>query len=325
MSQDFVSQLDALLAAANGQEDDAVAVADSEQEALELRLSAQEKDFERGVSLEPEPPSSEPPPASDPAPVLSVQDPAPVVKETSAEKAHRLELNKPILGAISTEKMVHGNMVLNGICTQCVRCKLKLTDAVSVERGMGPECSSKGYAEEPTDPDEMGAMIELSGYPALVDFLTEHYKPLGVRGLMNGLVRIAALNRKSPVHTACANAIECLGYKKLAAALRDSLAMMWIKDSERHPGHYHVRVRTREWTREWSQDCYRNIPHCFYDKAERGLIVAKRPETKAALWKQMMLHYSGECAKTANGTVRIPTIEEWEAQQAAKRAQRAVA
>ncbi len=327
MSQDFVSQLDALLAAANDpqpRDNGAVAMADGEQEARELELSAQEKDFERGAAPASEPPSSEPPPASDPAPALSVQDP--VVKETAAEKARRLELNKPILGAISTEKMVHGNMILNGICTQCVRCKLKLTDAVSVERGMGPECSSKGYAEEPTDPDEMGAMIELSGYPALVEFLTEHYKPLGVRGLMNGLVRIAALNRKSPVHTACANAIEALGYKNLAAALRDSLAMMWIRDSERHPGHYHVRVRSREWTREWSQDCYRNIPHCFYDKAEKGLIVAKRPETKAALWKQMMLHYPGECAKTANGTVRIPTLEEWEAQRAARReAQRAAA
>jgi hypothetical protein len=239
--------------------------------------------------------------------------------ETPERKARRLELNRPLVGAISTDKMVHGNMVLNGICTECVRCKLTLTDAVSVERGMGPECSSKGYAEDPTDPDEVGAMIELSEYPALVEFLTSHYKPLGVRGLMNGLVRIAALNRKSPVHAACANAIEALGYRRLAATLRDSLAIMRIKDSEGHPGHYHVRVRGKEWTRAWSQDCYRNIPHSFFDKAEKGLIVAKRPETRRALWNMMIRHYSGECVKTENGTVRIPTLEEWENQQTAKR------
>lgn len=321
----FLAQLDAMIAGANDPQTEeaaeeqevvaemAQAVADADAEKADVL----EKDFDRGIVPSSEPPPSDPIPPTDPVPVATTPT------ETPEQKARRLELNKPIIGAISTEKMVHGNMILNGICTECVRCKLKLTDAVSVERGMGPECSSKGYAEDPTNPDEMGAMIELSEYPALVEFLTQHYKPLGIRGMMNGLVRIAALNRKSPVHAACANAIEALGYKNLAATLRDSLAIMWIKDSERHPGHYHVRVRGKEWTREWSQDCYRNIPHAFFDKAEKGLIVAKRPETKRALWKQMMHHYGGLCAKTDKGTVRIPTEEEWEALQEKRRQERA--
>lgn len=320
----FLAQLDALIAKVNDPQAEEAAeeqevVAETAQAAVEAEEEtalALEKDFERGASPPSEPPASEPIPPTDPVPVATTPT------ETPEEKARRLELSKPILGAISTEKMVHGNMILNGICTECVRCKLKLTDAVSVERGMGPECSSKGYAEDPANPDEMGAMIELSEYPALVEFLTQHYKPLGIRGLMNGLVRIAALNRKTPVHAACANAIEALGYKNLAGALRDSLAIMWIKDSEGHPGHYHVRVRGKEWTREWTQDCYRNIPHAFFDKAEKGLIVAKRPETKRALWQQMIRHYAGYCAKTDKGTVRIPTKEEWEAQQQKRRQER---
>ena len=307
MSDSFTAQLDLLIAQAaqhNGSEEAIVAdmAADAAQEGLADQADTLERMFERQS------------PAPEPLAAAEVVE----LAETPAQKARRLELSKPIVGAISTEKMVHGQMILNGICSQCVRCKLKLTDAVSVERGIGPECSSKGYAEDPMDPDEMGAMIELAEYPALVDFLTQHYKPLGVRGLMNGLVRIAALNRKSPIHGACATAIELLGYKNLAAALRDALIIMKIKKSETRPGHLHVKVRRREWTREWSQDCYSSIPHCYYDRVEKGLIVADRPEAKTALWRCMMRHYAGECAATITGTVRIPTAEEWAEQKARK-------
>jgi hypothetical protein len=252
---------------------------------------------------------------------LAIQDETvELVNANPAIRRQRLELDRPIVGAISTEKMTHGDMVLNGICTKCVRCCFKLTDAVSIERGMGPECSSKGYAEDPTNPDEMGAMIELSQYPVLVEFLTQHYKPLGVRGLMNGLVRVAALNRKSPVHTACANAIEALGYIKLAAALRDALIIMKVTKSARHPGHLKVWVRSVDYTREWSQACYKHIDGVFYDRVERGLIVPDAKPAKAALWRCMMRHYAGECAATPTGTVRIPTEEEWIAKRSRKSA-----
>lgn len=337
MSNSFLAQLDALIHGAQAEPaseppasadlaeiaaaEDAARAAEEAREEQALQL---EKDFDREERAaiqaesapvsEPEPaPEPEPEPEPEPAPAA-----APAPAETPEQKARRLELSKPIVGVISTEKMVHGTMVLNGICTQCVRCRLKLTDAVSIERGLGPECSSKGYAEDPTNPDEMGAMIELAEFPALVEFLTEHYKPLGVRGLMNGLVRIAALNRKSPVHGACANAIEMLGYQKLAAALRDALVMMKVTRSEQHAGHLKVWVRSAEYTREWSRDCYANIPHCFYDRVERGLIVPDRKECKSALWRCMMRHYAGECAATPTGTVRIPTEDEWKARHTKK-------
>lgn len=303
LQESFASKLDALIAKANGQVPTKEGMAANTYEEEE-REAIKEADEAEPELVEPEL-------------AESVEE---RTKETKEQRDRRLELQRPLVGAISTQKMVHGNMVLNDICVECARCKLKLTDAISVERGMGPECSSKGYAEESKDPDEIQAMIELSEYPVLVDFLTQHYMPHGVRGLMNGLVRIAALNRKTPAHAACANAIEALGYRRLAATLRDSLAIMWIRDSIRHPGHYHVRVRGREWTRSWSNDCYKNIPHCFYDKIEKGLIVSKHPAAKRALWNQMIRHYGGLCVKTENGTARIPTEEEREASRLKKMA-----
>jgi len=308
MSNDFLAQLDALIAAGAADPNGSVPFPhDGSEEAIEADAAADAETQAEAQAQLPLP--------SDPDPASATSAPA----ETPAQKLRRLELSKAVVGAVSTEKMVHGSMILNGICSECVRCRLKLTDAVSIERGMGPECSSKGYAEDPTNPDEMGAMIELAEYPVLVDFLTQHYKPLGVRGLMNGLVRIAALNRKSPVHMACTNAIEMLGYKNLAAALRDALVILKITKSKAHAGHLHVRVLGRAYTREWSQDCYRNIPHVFYDRVEKGLIVADRKEIKAALYQCMMRHYAHECALTPTGTIRIPSVEEHEAKREAKR------
>lgn len=319
MSNDFLSQLDALIAAGSQTEpaSEPPAPHDGSEEAIEADFAADraealsEGQEEQALALEKNFDREERAAIQAEAVVLAPVESGPV--ETPEQKLRRLELSKPIIGVISTEKMVHGEMILNGVCSQCVRCRLKLTDAVSIERGMGPECSSKGYAEDPKDPDEMGAMIELAQYPALVDFLTQHYKPLGVRGLMNGLVRIAALNRKSPVHGACANAIEMLGYQKLAGALRDALVIMKVTKSAQHPGHLKVWVRGKEYTREWSQDCYRSIPNCFYDRVERGLIVPESKPAKSALWRCMMRHYAGDCAATPTGTVRIPSEEEWDA------------
>jgi hypothetical protein len=73
-----------------------------------------------------------------------------------------------------------------------------------------------------------------------------------------------------------------------------------------------VRVLRRVWTYGWSDDCKRHIPNCYYDKEEKGLIVSSHLEAKRALWSCLMRHYSGECAKTPKGTIRIPTVEEWE-------------
>jgi hypothetical protein len=273
-----------------------------------------------GAAAEPEPkpvaaaPASEPPASEPPALAAPVADDS---TETPAQKLRRLELSKPIVGAISTEKMVHGSMILNGICSNCVCCGMPLTDAVSVQRATGPSCSSKGYAEDPTNPDEMGAMIELAEYPALVDFLTQHYKPLGVRGLMNGLVRIACLNRKTPVHTACCNAVDMLGYDKLASMLRNGLVIGQIKDSKNHPGSHHVWIKRANWTREFGSACGR-IPHAFFSRPEKGWIVPKHPASKTALWLALIEHFSHEAIKTDNGPVKIPTMEEYQAKRAQK-------
>ncbi len=192
-------------------------------------------------------------------------------------------------------------LVFQGVCSHCAHCGQPLTDSVSIERGLGPVCSKKGYLEDPTDPDEMQAMIDLAEYPDLVQYLTDHYKPKGVRGLMNGLVKICSLNRRSPVHQACCDAVESLGYRRLASLLRESIAIIEVKDSAEHPGCFHVWVKKSEWNWSWT-NALRAVPGAHFSKHLKGTIVPKGQ--KAALWELMLKFYEGFCAKvpTKDGT-----------------------
>jgi len=192
-------------------------------------------------------------------------------------------------------------LLFQGVCTHCAHCGQPLSDSVSIERGIGPVCSKKGYHEDPTDPDEMQAMIDLAEYPDLVDFLTREYRPKGVRGLMNGLVKICSLNRRSPVHQACCDAVESLGYRHLASLLRESIAIIEVKDSKEHPGCYHVWVKKSEWNWSWT-NALRAVPGAHFSRVLKGTIVPHGQ--KAALWELMLRFYEGFCAKvpTKDGT-----------------------
>jgi hypothetical protein len=209
-----------------------------------------------------------------------------------------------IVGGLSTKKRHHLHLVFEGVCSHCAHCGQPLSDAVSIERGMGPVCSKKGYKEDPTDPDELQAMIDLAEYPDLVDFLTENYKPLGVRGLMNGLVRICSLNRKHDAFGACCEAIESLGYAKLASVLRESIAVVLLSEPDKHPGCYVVWVKRRDFTRYWGYDVKR-IQGARQERGTRGIIVPKNDVSRRKLWEAMRRHYLGLVVKTPKGAFKI--------------------
>lgn len=160
----------------------------------------------------------------------------------------------PDLTGLTTVKIPHRDMILDGVCDACACCGQPLTDSVSVQRGMGPRCSRKGYAEEPKDPDEMAAFICLAEFQELAEFLGKHYKPLGVRGLVNGLVRAGSLNRprgrgqkdgNEKLFRACCDAVEALGYPKMAELLRETLVVAWLVKSEDEPGISYLRTKIR--------------------------------------------------------------------------------
>ena len=234
-----------------------------------------------------------------------------IIESTSTE----VVAEDPILayvGRLSTTKLAHGRLVLEGVCTHCAHCGQGLTDAVSVERGIGPVCSKKGYFEEPKDADEMQAMISLAEFPEVCQFLVDHYRPKGVRGLCNGLVKLASLNRGNhTLHVACCDAVEALGYLRLSNLLRESISIIQLKDSEVHPGCLEVWVKKHAFKWAWITDI-RKIPGNFHDRNLNRTIIpikgadgkhrggdfeGKRMGNRQMLWELMIRHYAGQCGK----------------------------
>lgn len=254
------------------------------------------------------------------------------VPVNATQQATKLEAKDayPDLSRVTTTKVPHRNLVLEGVCSHCAHCGHQLTDAQSIQRGIGPVCSGKGYAEDVVDGDEMQAMIDLVEFPELVDFLNEHYKPLGIRGLVNGLVRVASLNRprgrgwsegNAEVHAACCDAIESLGHRKLAKLLRETLIIMEVRESTEYPHCLEVWVKKRDWTKSWSWDVARDVSGSFFSKKVKALVIPVgnngrvlsncRPNengpitNKRALWNLMLSYYGGSVAKVNGEAVKI--------------------
>jgi hypothetical protein len=205
-------------------------------------------------------------------------------------------------------KGMRHKLVFEGVCSHCAHCGQPLTDSESVERGLGPICSKKGYLEEVTPVDDTEAFLALAEYPQLVEYLTAKYKPNGNRALCNGLVRTASLNRRTPVHAACTDAVEALGYKRLASALRESLSVVEIYDAPASSGFNDsvvVWVKKSEWSWEWTRDL-RQIPGVVFPRHIKGVVVPS--SRKRELWELVKKHYEGLCCKTKNGAVKIPSM-----------------
>lgn len=233
-----------------------------------------------------------------------VENPNPMAVPTDMQTATVTPVPVPYVGQVSTKKRHHNDLILEGVVSHCAHCALALTDADSVESGLGSVCRKRGgFNVEPDQPDEFMAMAALSDYPELVDHLVQNWKPKGIRGLMNGMVRIASLNRRTEVHNTITNAIELLGYRALASVLRKSLAIASIKDSKTHEGHYLVWVKKADYKWTWKRDLT-NLDGVFFSRAEKGLIVPVRH--KRALWESFLAHYEGMCLTRPDGeTVRI--------------------
>ena len=156
-------------------------------------------------------------------------------------------VNIPPEMAYAHKGMRH-QLVFEGVCTHCAHCGQPLTDAVSTQRGIGPVCSKKGYHDEVVASDDTEALLALAEFPVLVDYLVKKYKPEGNRALCNGLVRTASLNRRTPVHAACCDAVEALGFTRLAAVLRESISIVEISDEPGKPELYSLWVKKSDFS-----------------------------------------------------------------------------
>lgn len=193
--------------------------------------------------------------------------------------------------------------------TRCAHCGMLLNDALSLQRCIGPVCAKRGYTEEPqSPPDEIQAMIDLSEFPDLVRYLLAKYKPLGVRPLMNALLRICALNRRTPgLHAAICDAIESLGWSKLASLLRTSIATVEIREVDYAPGYYSVWVHKDSYSFNWSREMARisGLRPGERNRTAKGKGILVPMSAKRELWEAMLSFHPDCIARTPKGVIKI--------------------
>lgn len=221
-----------------------------------------------------------------------------------AQSASPSEPKTPVLNQLSTKKVAHSQLIFEGMCESCAHCGMPLTDSVSVERGIGPICSKQGYNEEPANGDDVQAMIDLAEYPDLVDFLTKHHKPQGLRGLMNGLVKVCSLNRKHPVFSACCDAIQSLGFGNLASVLRESIATISFQEHKKHAGFFSVWVQKCDLDDQWVDEMLA-IQGAKKVKEARGILIPVSDVNRQKIWDSLRAYYEGLIVKTGDGAVKL--------------------
>lgn len=266
----------------------------------------------------------------DSSPISSPRPVAPPVDRAAASAAY------PDLSNVTVTKLPHKNMILDGVCSHCAHCGQQLTDSVSVQRGIGPICSKRGYSEDPVEADEMQAMIDIAEFPELVKFLVDHYKPLGIQGLVNGLVRVASLNRprgrgqslgNRQLFMSICDAVNSLGHRKMAEVLRNTLVVATVTDDESNPGCVLVHVKFRDLPSGWSGTVRGAIWGARFDKEKKSWIIPiHHPQdaarkamshvrvegsqdeyltNKKALWGLFVANFPGMSVKTKTGVAKI--------------------
>jgi hypothetical protein len=235
-----------------------------------------------------------------------------IVEEIDMEATQPVDKVLEFVGTLTTTKLAHGRLVMEGVCLKCAHCGQKLTDSVSIERGIGPVCSKKGYMEDPKDGDEMGAMIALSEFPNVCQFLVANYRKDGLRSLMNGIVKIASLNRGNhELHVACCDAVDALGYIQLSNTLRESVSVVELKEVDDGRS-YEVYVKRYAFTWAWFNDLrglsgftFVKYPkkHCLLKvkhvdgTPETVVLNGERVTAKRALAILMAKHFKGLCGR----------------------------
>ena len=225
-----------------------------------------------------------------------------VIAEREAAKAAPGFVNIPPEKAYVHKGMRH-KLLFEGVCTHCAHCGQPLTDAVSTQRGIGPICSKKGYHDEVVASDDTEALLALAEFPVLVDYLVKKYKPEGNRALCNGLVRTASLNRRTPVHAACCDAVEALGFTRLAAALRESISVVEISDEPGNPEMYSLWVKKSDFSWAFWNELKR-LPGVFMTRYPKKHTVVPKA-LRRQLAKLLLAHYEGLCVKTPKGAYKI--------------------
>lgn len=189
------------------------------------------------------------------------------------------------------------------LATECACCARPLVDSVSVDTGVGPECRKRhGFTRPDLDIDLVNVAATLAAeLPADVFAATVKGAP-DARTACNRLVHRVAANPSMPATelAAITNAIDELGFVKLAARITKRFASVFIEEVD---GGFAV---TAPYSEE-SVAAFRKVPGRRFVKVEgkRGGFNFVPKSSKLSLWNVLRSCYAGQVARGPRGVFTI--------------------
>lgn len=198
-------------------------------------------------------------------------------------------LNIPIseyFGTRSAEAWVMENMIataasIRPVLTHCAICHAALTDAASVEIGIGPVCRKR------CDYDSI---------------------PANLRERANALIARVSLNLKDPAEVRfCADELRTMGLDKLAACLLDRFAVIFLRETETEVAalcpykiefNANARVANALWS--WNTRSFR-----YFKRGRGAWTLPKSSASKNAFWAALVTAFPGMIVKIVGQHVPV--------------------
>lgn len=184
------------------------------------------------------------------------------------------------------------------LATHCALCGRSLRDALSVERGIGPDCAEKhGYMDLPLgNPDWAVVMTVLDG---LIPVSAVH-PALSPRDACNAIVHHAACAPRAS-RGAFVDAIKALGFQQLAVALADAAGEV-VRLTALDGGRYAVEA---PYNPGFTQAIKAARIGARWNPAAKVWEVPGDAQAKVALYRVLRAQYAGLLMVGPKGPVRL--------------------
>lgn len=190
-------------------------------------------------------------------------------------------------------------------CTHCLLCNRPLTDAQSIEAGIGPVCRRSGYDKCDRAADFVMAVKEAQAAGCL-DMIAALLDRSDAREACNAVIRLMAASREDSLNVARLSVVRALGFETLALKIEEALygeentgTIVVINDGER------LIVQGKKLNSERFDrfiTVMRSLPRT-YDAVCKAFYVPLT--SKRALWSGLKAQLAGSTLSTNTGKMVI--------------------
>lgn len=184
------------------------------------------------------------------------------------------------------------------VAVQCAVCARPLADAVSVQRGVGPDCAAKYGMNKASGAPDWKAVRDALGDDEFESLEADLLATLGdgedlARAFGNRLAYRIAADQRGPRVQARVVALSALGFGVFAARIADRLGAVRVEvDGD-------TLVVKSPWSVTFLNQVHRKVPRHHFDRARECRIVPM--QYRSELWEAIRAAFRGELLIAPSG------------------------